>query len=60
MSVAPKLMNRRVNTTYFVKNDEILFKYFDEMETQIPWKHLFSYTCEDGISYFFGDPATVY
>ena len=44
MSVAPGLMNCRVNTTYFVKNNEILFKYFEENEEQIPWKHeLFSY-----------------
>ena len=39
MSVAAKLMNCRVNT-YFFKNYEILFKYFDE-ETQTPWKHAF-------------------
>ena len=58
MSVAPKLMNCRVNTTYFFKNHEILFKYFDE-ETQTPWKHAFFCTCEDCISYF-GEPATVY
>ena len=58
MSVAPKLMNCRVNTTYFFKNHEILFKYFDE-ETQTPWKHAFFLTCEDCISYF-GEPATVY
>ena len=59
MSVAPKLMNCRVNTTYFFKNHEILFKYFDE-ETQTPWKHAFSCTSEDCVSYFFGEPATVY
>ena len=29
MNVAPKLANCRVNATYFVKNREILFKYFD-------------------------------
>ena len=57
MSVAPKLMNCRVNTTYFFKNHEILFKYFDE-ETQTPWKHPFFCTCEDCVSYF-GEPATV-
>ena len=59
MSVAPKLMNCRVNTTYFFKNHEILFKYFDG-ETQTSWKHAFSCTCEDCISYFFGEPATAY
>ena len=47
MNVAPKLINYRVNTTYFVKNHEILLKYFDELETQTPWKHVFSCTCED-------------
>ena len=30
MSVTPKLMNCRVNVTYFLKNHEILFKYFKE------------------------------
>ena len=57
MSVAPKLMNCRVNTTYFFKNHEILFKYFDE-ETQTPWKHAVFSTYEVCISYF-GEPATV-
>ena len=57
MSVAPKLINCRVNTTYFAKNYEILLKYFNESETQTPWKHVFSCTCEDCISYF-GEPAT--
>ena len=57
MSVAPKLINCRVNTTYFAKNYEILLKYFNESEIQTPWKHLFSCTCEDCISYF-GEPAT--
>ena len=60
MSVAPKFVNCRVYETHFFKNHEILFKYFDEMETQVPWKHVFSCTCEDYISYFFGEPATVY
>ena len=60
MSDAPKLMNCRVNATYFFKNHEVLFKYFDEMETAVPWKHVFSCTSEDCISHFFGEPATVY
>ena len=47
MRVAPKSMNSRVNRTYFFKNYEILFKYFDEMETQTLWKHAFSCTYED-------------
>ena len=53
-----KLMNCRVNTTYFVKNHEIPLKYFDELEIQTPWKHKFSCTCEDCISYF-GEPANI-
>ena len=44
MSVAPKLMNCRVNMTYFVKSHEILLNYFEENEEQIPWKHEFSCT----------------
>ena len=46
MTFAPRLINCRVNVTYFFKNHEILFKYFDE-ETQTPWKHAFFCTCED-------------
>ena len=57
MSVASKLMNYRVNVTYFFKTHEILCKYFDE-DTQTPWKHVFYCTCEYCISYF-GEPATV-
>ena len=34
ISVAPKLMNCRVSTTNFIRNYEILLKYFDELETQ--------------------------
>ena len=40
ISLAPKLMNCRVNVTYFFKNHEILFKYFVD-EAQTPWKHEF-------------------
>ena len=36
MSVAPKLMNCRVNTKYLAKNHEIIFKYFEENKEQIP------------------------
>ena len=57
MSVAPKLTNYKINATYFVKNHEILLNYFNELETHTPWKHAFSCTCEDCISYF-GEPAT--
>ena len=39
MSIAPKIMNCRVNITYFVKNHEILLNYIEENEEQIPWKH---------------------
>ena len=52
MSVAPKLLNCRVNMTYFVKNDEILMGYLEENE-QIPWKDYFNCECEASISYFF-------
>ena len=58
VSVAPELLNCRVNTTHFVKNHEILLDYFNELETRTPWNHKFSCTCEDCISYF-GEPATV-
>ena len=30
MRLAPKLLNCRVNMTYFVNNHEILFKHFEE------------------------------
>ena len=55
MNVAPKLLNCRVNMTYFVKNHDILFNYFEENEEQIPWKHEFYCICENCISYFFGE-----
>ena len=58
MSVAPKLINCKINAKYFVKNHEILLNYFKEPETQTPWKHVISSTCEDCISYF-GEAATV-
>ena len=35
MSVAPKLLNCRVNMTYFVKNHEVLMTYFKSRQ----WKH---------------------
>ena len=47
MSAAAKL----VNTTYFVKNYEILLNCFNDLETQTPC------TCEDCISYF-DEPTT--
>ena len=57
MSAAPELINCKINATYFVKNHEILLNYFNELETHTLWKHAFSCTCEDCISYF-GEPAT--
>ena len=57
MSVAPKLINCKINATYFVKNYEILLNYFEELKHKTPWKHVFSCTCEDCISYF-GEAAT--
>ena len=57
MIATPKLMNCRLSTKYFVKNHENLLKYFNESETQTPWRHVFS-SCEDCISYF-GESATV-
>ena len=47
VSVAPTLLNYRVNMTYFVKNHKILFSYFEENKEQIHWKHKFYCTCED-------------
>ena len=46
MSIAPKLMNCWVNMTYFVKNLEILFNYFEENEEQIPCKHNVHCACD--------------
>ena len=39
MRLAPKLLNCRVNMTFFVKNHEILFSYFEESQQQTPWRH---------------------
>ena len=52
MSVAPKLLNCRVNMTYFVKNYEIVMTYVKSRQTA--WKHQHHCTCEDCNSYFFG------
>ena len=59
ISVAPKLLNCQVNTTYFVKNHEILMTYF-ENEKQIPWKHRFDRECGDCNSYFFEINASLF
>ena len=45
VSAAPKLINCKINATCSVKNHEILLNYFNELETQTPWKHAFSLAC---------------
>ena len=40
MNIAPKLFNCQVNTTYFIKNHDILINYFQEI-TNTPWSHTF-------------------
>ena len=52
MRLAPKLLNCRVNVTFFVKNHEILFNHFEEIKEQIPWKHNVSCIWETCSSYF--------
>ena len=51
MIIVPKLLNCRVNMTYFVKNHDILINYFQEIE-QTPWKHIFNCVCQIYNSYF--------
>ena len=58
VNAAPKLINCKINAACFVKNHEILLNYFNELETQTPWKHAFSCMHQDCISYF-GEPAAV-
>ena len=36
ISAAPKLINCKINATYFVKNREILLNYFNELQIQTP------------------------
>ena len=50
MKIAPKLMNCRVNMTYFVQHHEILMNYFEEHDE--PWKHNVCCNCEVCSSYF--------
>ena len=52
MRIAPKLMNCRVNMTYFVLNHDILFDYFNEENEEQSWKHSISCECEGCNSYF--------
>ena len=51
MRIVPKLMNCRVNMTYFVQNNVILINYFEENAKQ-PWKHSTSSKCQACNSYF--------
>ena len=55
MSVAPKMMDCRVNTTYFVKNHEFFKNILKKMKNRYPGNMSFYCTCEYCISYFFGD-----
>ena len=52
MRIAPKLMNCRVNMTYFVLYHDILFNYFNEENEERPWKHSVSCNYEVCNSYF--------
>ena len=52
MSAAPKLINCKINATYFVKNHKIFLNYFNDSETQTPSKHAGVFLCEDCILYF--------
>ena len=52
MRIVAKLMNCRVNMTYFVQNKtDTLINYFEENEKQ-PWKHSITSKCEACNSYF--------
>ena len=50
MRIAPKLMNYRVNMTYFIQYHENLMNYFEEHDET--WKHNVSCDCEACNSYF--------
>ena len=52
MRIAPKLMNCRVNMTYFAQNHEILISYFNEENEEQPRKHSVSWYFEACNSYF--------
>ena len=52
MKIAPKLMNCRVNMTYFVLYHDIHFNYFSEENEEQPWKHSVPSNCEVCSSYF--------
>ena len=52
MKIARKLMNCRVNMTYFVLNHGILFNYFSEGNEKERWKHSIPCNCKGCRSYF--------
>ena len=49
-NVAPKLFNCRVNTTYLIKNHDILIDYFQNNNT--PWNHASDCSCQNCNLYF--------
>ena len=52
MSIAPKLFNCQVDTTYFIKNhQDILINYFQEIKNT-PWSHTSDCVCQYCNSYF--------
>ena len=51
MSIAPKLFNCRVNTTYFIKNHNILINHFRDIKNT-PWSHTSDCVCQNCSSYF--------
>ena len=46
MRIAPKLLNCQINMTYFVKNHDTLFNFFQENEEKTPWEHNVYCDCE--------------
>ena len=52
MRLAPQLLNCRVNMTFFVKNHDILFSYFEESQEQTPCRHNVRCECETCKLYF--------
>ena len=51
MSIALKLFNCQVNTTYCIKNHNILINYFQEIKNT-PGSHTSDCFCQDCNSYF--------
>ena len=52
INIASKLLNYRVNMTFFVRNYEIFFGLFEENDKQIPQKSNIYCKCETILSYF--------